>query len=255
MKKLFTPAGRRALAKQFSGPCYVIFDFDGVLAPLIDKRDAALPTPKTRKLAQQLAKQAPVAVVTGRGRRDVLWRLGFKPRYAAGNHGIEGLTFFRQQLRDARRLTRTWARALRADDGLKKAGVDIEDKTYSLTLHYRTAGNRSKARRAILSAAARVNPKPHLVLGKMVVNFVPNKSPHKGHAVLEILKASKVRRAVFIGDDLTDENVFQLEDRRILGVRVGYRRGSKAQWYINSQSDVDRFLKELIALSAPPARG
>lgn len=255
MKKLFTPAGRRALAKQLSGPCLLIFDFDGVLAPLVDDRNAAIPAPSTRKLLTALARRAPIAVVTGRGRKDVLGRLEIRPRYTAGNHGIEGLAVFRERLRQARRLTARWSRDLRLDDSLKQNGVDIEDKTLSLTLHYREAGNRPRARKAILAAAARLTPPPHLVLGKMVVNFVPEASPHKGDAARAILKHSRYRRAIFVGDDRTDENVFQLQDPRILGIRVGYRSGSAAEWFIGSQKETDRLLRELIALIAATGPG
>lgn len=249
MKRLFTPAGRKALAETFSEPCLIVFDFDGVLAPLVDDRNAAYPKPSTRKLLKELARRAPIAVVTGRGRKDVLSRLEIRPRYTAGNHGIEGLAAFRAHLKQARRLTVGWARELRRDRELKKSGVDIEDKTLSLTLHYREAGNRAAARRAILAAAARLSPSPHLVKGKMVVNIVPGASPHKGQAVQAILKASRYRRSVFVGDDRTDENVFALKDPRILGIRVGYRRGSAAGWFISSQRETDRLLETLIRLT------
>ncbi len=248
MKQLFSPAGRRALAEQFSKPCFIVFDFDGVLAPLVDDRNLAYPRPSTRKLLKELARRAPIAVVSGRGRKDVLGRLEIRPRYTAGNHGIEGLPGFHRQLKQARGLTRRWSRDLRLDDGLKKNGVDTEDKVLSLTLHYREAGNRTAARRAILAAAARLTPPPHLVKGKMVVNFVPDSSPHKGDAVAEILRVSKYHRAVFIGDDRTDENVFLRRDPRILGIRVGFRRDSAADWYIPGQRDIDRLLNKLIKM-------
>ncbi|MBA3752943.1 MAG: hypothetical protein H0X01_02095 [Nitrospira sp.] len=67
----------------------------------------------------------------------------------------------------------------------------MEDKTYSLTFHYRQASSSQVAREVIFHTAALLSPAPRLVLGKSVVNTIPPGSLHKGSAMLELMHSSK----------------------------------------------------------------
>jgi trehalose 6-phosphate synthase/phosphatase len=48
-----------------------------------------------------------------------------------------------------------------------------------------------------------------------------------------------------IGDDRSDEDVFDLIDRKYISVRVGYDSGSHARYYVQSTTEVLQFLKDL----------
>jgi len=48
-----------------------------------------------------------------------------------------------------------------------------------------------------------------------VENLIPRGAPHKGDALLHLLDFSGCGRALFAGDDETDEDVFRLDDPRI----------------------------------------
>jgi trehalose 6-phosphate phosphatase len=71
-------------------------------------------------------------------------------------------------------------------------------------------------------------------------------APHKGVAILELMKLAKSKRVLYIGDDDTDEDVFSLTNEKIMSIRVGEKKISNAHYYIQRQSEINRLLKYLI---------
>ena len=96
--------------------------------------------------------------------------------------------------------------------------------------------------------------------GKCVVNIVPAEAPHKGDALRLAMRRLRCRSAIYLGDDETDEDVFGLGiPRRVLGIRVGASRRSRAEYYVPGPESVDRFLALLLTARGgtdrPGARG
>jgi trehalose 6-phosphate phosphatase len=59
--------------------------------------------------------------------------------------------------------------------------------------------------------------------------------------------------AIYVGDDQTDEDAFAAgPPDRLLAIRVGARRGSRARYTLRNQAEVDDLLRALVALR--PAR-
>src|SRR5262245_42923305 len=148
MRHLFASEGERALREVMRLAPLLAFDFDGTLAPIVDRpHDAIVPVAVSQSLAA-LAQDLPVAVITGRSVADVRPRLGFAPRYVIGNHGAEdpdvGPPSAASQALDALR----HRVALHAED-LVDGGVEVEDKQYSIALHYRLAPDHGRALLAI----------------------------------------------------------------------------------------------------------
>jgi trehalose 6-phosphate phosphatase len=247
MKPLFRPASLKALRRHLSKPCLLVFDFDGVLAPVIAARTKAFPSPTTRALIRELARRAPVAVVSGRGLKDVGKRLGFKPIHLLGNHGFEGPKEFGKTRAAAARANRAWVKAFPAVRAqLPHSGLDLEDKKLSLSIHYHLSPEPARTRKALLEWAQTLKPKPRIVTGKNVINLVHMDAAHKGDGMRWLFAKTKFARAVYIGDDVTDEDVFRLRDRRLFTVYVGRKRSFSAGYSIASQKQVDRFLEILL---------
>jgi trehalose 6-phosphate phosphatase len=217
------------------------FDYDGTLAPIERRPEAAAMRPGTAELLTRVAALYPCAVISGRARSDVLAKLhGVPVRAVYGNHGMEPW----RGLPAARRLVRAWRRQLAATLP-QVPGVFVEDKGPSLAVHYRCAQRRPRVRRQILAAAGRL-PEARIVLGKMVVNVVPAHAPDKGDAVLALCRRLRCNAAIFVGDDGTDEDAFALAGRfPLLGIRVGRRQASQAGYYVPSQPDINRLLERL----------
>lgn len=249
MKHLFTHAGEQALASVLALQPLLAFDFDGTLAPIVARPDDARVSAAIAQQLKQLARLRPVAIVTGRTVADVMPRLGFEPHYIIGNHGAEdpysgepstlavgaGLDALRQ-------------RVVRMAYDLSSAGVTVEDKQFSMALHYRLARDRDLALACIQKLLEGLGDDLQTFGGKCVVNVVMANAPDKGDAVLGLVQRSGVQAAVFVGDDLNDEAVFERAAPHWLTVRIGrdYPR-SRANYFLDGHAEVALFLRMMLS--------
>jgi trehalose 6-phosphate phosphatase len=245
MRDILSPTGRAALEEFARSNVLLGFDFDGTLAPIVDDPASARLRPSTRTLLGELTGRYPCAIVSGRARDDVLRLVeGLPLMRIVGNHGTEGERPPRNVPREA--IGRWHAHLSRACAGL--SGVLIEDKTWSLAIHYRRAPRRTVARGRILAAAAEL-PDARIVHGKAVVNLVHPAAAHKGNAILDIRRQLCCETTLYVGDDVTDEDVFSLDEPgRLLAVRVGRARSTHAKFYLRSQDLMDELLATLLSL-------
>ncbi|MBW4055213.1 MAG: trehalose-phosphatase [Proteobacteria bacterium] len=249
MMYLFTPVGLAALHAFATGSTLYAFDLDGTLAPIVaDPAGIAIPD-EVRRCLIQLNSMAPVAVITGRSRTDALNHLGFTPHCLVGNHGAEGLPGEDAADHDFIRLCQGWKEQLKLLlPDMPARGISLEDKGETIALHYRHAPDTGKARGSIVTAIARLTPAPRIVSGIFVENITPRDAPHKGEAVEILMRLRGCCRAIFVGDDVTDEDVFRLGNPTILGIRVGRDEESRAGYYLQGQHEMIRLLREMIAL-------
>src|SRR5688572_22021573 len=222
----------------------VALDYDGTLAPIVSTPRKARMRPRTRQLLAAVAKRYPCVVISGRSRDDVTARVSSVPVWhVAGNHGLEP---WGEQASYAARV-REWVRTLRrrlADVD----GVTIEDKTYSVTVHYRLARHRDRARRAV-ATAVRTLRAARVIGGCEAVNVMPRGAPHKGEALERARRLLACDKAIYVGDDETDEDAFAAaRSDRLLSVRIGNARRSRATYRLKDQRQIDRFLRRLLAL-------
>jgi trehalose 6-phosphate phosphatase len=221
------------------------FDFDGTLAPLVARPDdATVPVPIAQRLGR-LARLRPLAIVTGRSVADVVQRLGFEAGYIVGNHGAEdpsaALAF------DAEPLDSLRARLVAAAAGLRAAGVRIEDKHYSLALHYRQAANQDEAVARIEALLTDLPSSLHVVPGKCVFNVVIAAAPDKCDAVTSLVRRAHCSSAVFVGDDMNDETVFARAPPNWLTVRVGLDDPqSSAAFFLDGYAEIARLLDAML---------
>ena len=160
-----------------------------------------------------------------------------------GNHGAEPSPNGAAM----RRRVQQWLPVLKARLS-RHQGVVIEDKGFSLAVHYQQAPARDSTRRAVLSAARSLED-VRLVGGKLVVNLLVPDAPHKGLALDRERLHSACDTVIYVGDDETDEDVFRIDrPGQLLSIRVGRKRTSAAPYYIRNQVEVDRLLETLVAL-------
>lgn len=245
MKNVLSRENEGLLAQIAFSRVLFAFDFDGTLAPIVEWRDDAAMRASTASLLAALCELYPCAVISGRGKADVSGRLGGAAvKYVIGNHGLEpgaSLDEYAEEIGRARALLEA---ALQGEQG-----VDLEDKRYSLALHYRRSRHRQRAREAILSAIACLPVRMRIVAGKLVVNLIPERAPNKGDALLDLRDRERADTAFYIGDDVTDEDVFRLDEPgRLLTVRIGESQSSAAAYYLRDQRAIDRLLARLVAL-------
>ena len=248
MQSLYSVAGLERLDQLVQPGMLCAFDFDGTLAPIVTEPDAARMPPDVLQRLLRLEELAPVAVITGRSLDDIRARLGFSPSYVIGNHGLEGMAN-EHELASDEEICRAWhaqlARHLRQESG-PGTGILLEDKRYSLSLHYRATADHAASAAWLRALAMQLDPAPRIVGGKCVINLLPPGVADKGHALCELLRRSGANGAIYVGDDSTDESVFRLRRAGLLSVRVECAAGSAAEFCIPSHADIGRLLDELI---------
>jgi trehalose 6-phosphate phosphatase len=208
---------RQALA---DGPAGLLTDFDGTLSPIVaDPATARLADGAADALVALSRRLAVVAVVTGRAPMDARRMTGVSDLLVAGNHGTEWLEPGAEapvESPGAERLRN----AVRAVVGRVPdvAGVEVEDKGVSATVHYRAAADPERARAEIIAALGEPGPDVELRPGRMSVEVRPIGLGDKGAATRAIIERFGLRGAVVMGDDLTDLDMFAaVEEARAAG--------------------------------------
>lgn len=217
----------------------VAFDYDGTLAPIAPTPEAARMRDDTRRLLVRVANRYPCVVISGRALDDLTRRLdGIPLCYVFGNHGLE------PGPETASPMVREWLPALR--DRLPRApGLIIEDKGYTLTLHYREVADKPAVIAAI-HEAARGLPGTRTIAGIEAVSLLPEGGRHKGVALQEARLQFECDTALYVGDDETDEDAFQSADEtHLLSVRIGDAR-TQARYRLDRQEDIDALLHALV---------
>ena len=248
MEYLLTDRGRSELETLLTVSSLFAFDFDGTLAKIVRDRHTAQLGRPIRLWLGELAKRAPTAIISGRSVEDLRTRVGNTVPYLIGNHGLEGLHMTPQVVQQAQDMCEGWKQLIeeRFSAELTRCGVFVEDKSYSLSFHYRDADRKDDARTLVFRVLAELSPSPRIVLGKAVVNVVPAAAPHKGAALLELMYQLNCAAALYIGDDDTDEDVFSLPDTRILTVRIGKNKISAARFFLKRQTEITAVLRSIV---------
>lgn len=210
--------GRDTLERLAGTPRILLFDVDGTLSPIAGRpNEARIPATVQGALAA-LAGQpfTHVGLVSGRSALDARRMLPGVPAWIVGNHGIEvlapdGTLRVSPAVLPYRDLVAGAARDL-ARASARVPGTVLEDKTWTLSLHYRLADERmAEPLRAEAIRAAEQNGL-RLTEGKRVYELRPPVTIDKGTAVLELAGAlgglETGAALLFAGDDLTDEDAF-----------------------------------------------
>jgi trehalose 6-phosphate phosphatase len=246
MQHLFSPQGEAALAAVMKAQPLLAFDFDGTLAPIVSRPDEARVAHDIERRLDRLGQRLPLAIVSGRSVDDIRKRFSFEPRYVIGNHGAEDPLVPRlppAALDGMRARVRLHALDLQA------LGVGIEDKGYSIALHYRQSNDRESALQLLGELVRDLPPGLDAYGGKLVMNIVGSSAPNKAAAVASLVRQSGAPCAVFLGDDVNDEPVFAAAAPEWLTVKVGRDdTPSLAKFYVESPDEVALVLQRMLAL-------
>jgi len=237
-------------ARLAAGRLLVTLDFDGTLAALAETPGQARLRPEFRTALRELAARPGVSVfiLSGRALPNVRRLVGLRRLYYGGNHGMEirgpGLAWRDSGAARSRRCLAAAAADLR-ERFPEGTGVLVEDKSFSVSVHYRNLKPAYRAgffaRMRALTAAG--GEALRWSRGHKVFELRPAGAPHKGDAVVLLAKKLRAKAAIAVGDDLTDEDMFAALAARGVTVRVGRRAGSAAAYYVAAQAEVLRLLK------------
>jgi trehalose 6-phosphate phosphatase len=198
------------------GAIALLLDVDGtILDTAITPGSVVVPGSLRSSLEQLHAKSSgALALVSGRLIRNLDSLFAPLRLPAIGGHGAE-MRLSGDHATQARHADTVGAgfRKLVAAVAAADPRVVLEDKGSSLAVHYRLAPQMEQALKTKIAAIiARVAAEDLEVMhGKAVIEIKSTRFS-KGAAVCEMMKSPPFlhRRPVFIGDDTTDESVFQL---------------------------------------------
>lgn len=197
----------------------VASDFDGVLAPIVDDPAATTAVAESMAALRRLAAVADTAVAVVSGRDYALLQQLAAPAEAftlVGSHGAELSTVRlddgEQRIFDE---TVTELQLLAAEH----PGLHIEVKALSVAAHFRrVTGDRAQATVAVEDVAGRW---PGRVMNGKEVLELSLRHATKGTAIEQLQQDHVVTTTVYLGDDVTDEDVFVILGSNDVGIKVG----------------------------------
>lgn len=228
----------------------LFLDADGTLLPFADDPEAVVVAHGLLATLDALhdALGGALALVSGRP-IEGLDRIFGRPGWAAaGQHGLERrgadgtlttVPVDGDELARLREAVHTAASAL--------PGVRVEDKSWSVALHWREHPEQGPRVERIAPAIAASFPGFELQPGNHVCEFKP-RGMDKGVAVAKFLDEApfRGRKPVYLGDDLTDEHAFVVVNALGgMSVRIGARTPSHAAFTLSSPADVHAWLDKV----------
>lgn len=236
-------------------PLSIMLDVDGTLAPIALLPSLARVPDETRRIVARLAQRPgiSVALVSGRAAHDARRLVGVDGVWTIGNHGAEvmspsgEITVEPSIVKYGPAITA----AARALEGLIDTVEDValENKSWSLALHYRAADERLVPRLRELVAQVAQQHGLRLADGKKVFEIRPPITVNKGSAVVELARTLGALGAhaslLFAGDDATDEDAFRLlrsDYPDAVTIHVGDSPDSAAEFRVDGPNEIRELL-------------
>ena len=251
---LLTKDARNRLLRAFevSNKRLLVLDYDGTLVPFSKTPNAAVPDESLLKLLASLAADptTDVVIVSGRTRESLEGWFGRLDASLVAEHGA----WIRERGGEwvtSAPLTDEWKDEVR---GVLETYVDrtpgsfVEEKDFSLAWHYRAAARDLSARRvqeltetlAPLGQAFGLS----LLQGSRVLEVKPA-GVDKGNAAHRWTGRAEYDFVLVIGDDVTDEDMFEAAPPGAWTIRIG-GGPSAATFAIDSSADVRALLRNLV---------
>ncbi len=237
---------------QLSKKRLLLFDYDGTLISFAKKPEDAKPDIELKRLLLILAKkgQNHLSIVSGRDRLTMERWLGDIPCSLVAEHGAWIREAERSRWKAQKRVSTRWKAQIRP---ILKAyesrvpGSFVEEKEFGLAWHYRKASPelgeiRSRELFDNLNEFL-AGTDLQLMHGKKVIEVRPG-GINKGQAAQSLLMLDTYDFMLAIGDDWTDEDLFQALPEEAYSIKIGYGT-TKARFFLDSPQSCRQFLHGL----------
>lgn len=226
---------------------FLCLDFDGTLAPIVERPELAGMPEEIRSLVELLKGRHPVAIISGRSLADLRVRVGIPGVIYGGNHGaeLEGGANAAGSPGGRPLLERFLARA--GVELERFPGVFTEDKGVTASIHFRLVhpSRLDQFRAAFRELARDFREGLRVSEGRKVFEIRPIGAWDKGQALAWLMETvGRGRMPIYIGDDTADEAAFRALRGKGISVAVG--GSGEAEYCLGKQGEVREFL-ELLA--------
>lgn len=229
----------------------LLLDIDGTLLDIaLTPHDVRVPSTLRKTLAKlQERTNGAIALVSGRSLSDI--DLIFAPLKlsAVGGHGAEIRTTPNGKANGPQpKPLDKKIRTRLADIARVGEGIIVEDKGYSVALHYRLAPDKQRAIEDAVAAVCGELPagSVEILPGKAVIE-IKKSGFNKGTALRDLMTHAPFagRRPIFVGDDVTDDAAFAVvPEFDGMAISVGRMVPGVAQRF-EAPSDVRRWLERI----------
>ena len=200
-------------------PLLVASDYDGVLAPIAPEPSLAVPQSGADEVLGRLAAAdgVTVALVSGRGVADLRATSGFAgPFRWVGSHGAEFDGPLAGELADRRDALAEQLRPVVAE----VPGARLEVKPASVAVHVRQVPDPAAGAGLLERVGEAVDSSLTLKAGKAVLEVAVTDAD-KGTALRRLREDLGAAGAVYLGDDVTDEDGFRALEPDDVTIKVG----------------------------------
>jgi len=236
----------------------LFLDYDGTLTPIVKKPEEAILSDAMKEVLRKYNAKSPVAVISGRDMDDLKNMIGIDTLIYGGSHGfrISGPDGLHLEFGGSEDIPGQLDRIEIKLKGLfttkKIRGVQIERKRYAIAVHYRNVA-REEADAVVRDVEVIIGQSPGFRKGegKMIIEVRPDVDWHKGRAIAWILEKLGLSDnpdviPIYIGDDITDEDVFRTLPRNGIGILVGFHgKPTKARYSLKNVYQVRIFIEML----------
>ena len=227
-----------------------LLDYDGTLVPFFGKPQEARPGDDLLQLLEKLGANPKneTVLLSGRDKETLERWFGTLSLGLVSEHGV---WVKEDEWEMIEPLTDDWKEDIRPILELymdRTPGSFIEEKGFSLVWHYRKAdpGLSTIRERELIDELLNLTANLNLQIleGSKVVE-VKNSGINKGRAALRWIAKEKWNFILAIGDDRTDEDMFDVLPETAYSIKVGLS-SSLARFNLKSQADVLLLLEELV---------
>ncbi|AWG22607.1 bifunctional alpha,alpha-trehalose-phosphate synthase (UDP-forming)/trehalose-phosphatase [Flavobacterium faecale] len=243
--------GKFATHYKKEGKKLFLLDYDGTLAGFKNNPSDAIPTQELYDLLDKINenKDTEIAIISGRDRETLERWFGHKPYTLVTDHGawlrkVGGEWGMLDQMK------KSWKENIRPvieSFTDSTPGSLIEEKEYSLAWHYRKVDPHMAALRTMelkhVLKSLLTNNALSVLDGNKVLE-VKNSNVNKGRAATRIVSETEYDFIFSIGDDWTDEFMFEELPDSAYTVKVGNVK-TVANYYIKDSSEVLDLLRSV----------
>jgi trehalose 6-phosphate synthase/phosphatase len=244
IRKAYESASKRIL----------FFDYDGTLAPIVPDPAKAIISEDIRKLLLEIAKRDTVVIISGRDRRFLDIHFKDLPVHIIAEHGALIKTRGSEEWTLNENYEENWKESIKPILNMyakRCPGAFVEEKETSLAWHYRTADDKEYANRRAQELSWQlknfIQPELNLQIidGNKVVE-VKKTAFNKGTAARSYVDENEYDFILAIGDDTTDEDMFEALPETSYTIKVGDDL-SAARNHIRNQDEVYHFLSFMVS--------
>lgn len=248
LKQVFlTNKGIQAIktAYQSSQKRILFFDYDGTLAPILPDPSKAILSLQVKALIVQMATYNTVVIISGRDRHFLDQHFAGLPVHIVAEHGALSKKKGDQDWELNENYEENWKESIKPilDMYAKRCpGAFVEEKETSLAWHYRIADDADyadrRARELLWQLKNYIQPELNLqaIDGNKVIE-IKKTAFNKGTAAKGFLDGAVYDFILAIGDDTTDEDMFEALPETSFTIKIGDEL-SAARNHIKSQKEV-----------------